>query len=306
MSTETEAKVLDPDAADGEPVRVAVPDISAPAADDDDVIVSPVAGLEDLQRQLADKTREADALKASERAARAQAAESARIANEAMQRGVSTHEVLIGTQLDIAQKEVEALTSGYEQALSSGDYGEVAKINAQLMRATARAERLETDKTHFSEQRERMVQEQRAPADPVEATIAQLSPASQAWMREHVDLVKPTGGVKGKLIDAHEAAIEAGCAPDTPEYFSHVEQELGLGGDPEPAPLRQAPAPARRPAVSAPVSRRAPNAPVTAGTVTLKAHHRDAAQTSGITDAQYAARAVAMIKSGELPANFLD
>src|ERR1035437_9218109 len=107
--------------------------------------------------------------------------------------------------------------------------------------------------------------------DPVDSFLSGFSPASQAWLRQHKDMVVSDGsGMKlsPKVMAAHYQAEANNLRADTPEYFQFVEQQLApavvtdddeLEIEPQ-TPAAVAATPIRRAApVSAPVSRETPS-----------------------------------------------
>jgi hypothetical protein len=122
--------------------------------------------------------------------------------------------------LDRINTEAERAAQDYQQAWENGDSAkmvesqrEIATLEARRYNANAVAEHLERT--------------QPQPTDPVEAFAAGRSSQAQDWIRSHPDYV--LGGRKtAKLQAAHSDAIAEGIAPDTADYFNHVNGFLGL------------------------------------------------------------------------------
>lgn len=280
--------VMNPNAADDEPLHIkleddepapaaaaepAAPPPAAPAAP----APTPAAGVEDLKRQLAESKRNREvAAQAAQRAA-AERDQALAIAAEAQRRGVSADEVVVDTRLAAAQQEMEALTEAQTAAFEAGDWKKVAELNAKMNRAGGSLAFLEAQRTALQGQRaqfeahqQQLANQQAArqaapprPSDPIEAYIGTRSAPSQQFMRQHrAKIFRPDGSIKRVAIDAHEAALDAGHAIDTPDYFRHLETALGGGGGQPQGGERvravkdtAAQRPQGAPTVAAPVSR---------------------------------------------------
>lgn len=182
------------------------------------------------------------------------------------------------TQADLHQSNLQVVTSGIENmqqtiaqakraiadATAAGDYNAVAEANEVLAWAHTQLNELNSGKRNIerhlqsiqtNEGRVADQQSQYAPPPPppatpeqqFEAVLSRLTPKSAAWLREHPGAAENLN----KLSAAHQAATELrGIKPETPEYFSFIESELGIGGNRSSG---------RKPAMaSAPVSSSAP------------------------------------------------
>ena len=121
---------------------------------------------------------------------------------------------------------------------------ELQTLNIELRTATLGKDRLEQEIENTKS----------APADQLEQWFEQnnIGRESRDWLRAHPDFLEDE--VKNaKLTLADRTARRAGHKPNTPGYFEHIENELGLRDDPE----REEPAAEERrvAAPSAPVSR---------------------------------------------------
>lgn len=220
-----------------------------------DTTGQPDPSVDELRRQL-------DAERA--KAATAQT-ELDRLRNERVrdQTAIQDSRLLV-IEATITTKETEkaAILRELTEAKESGDYAaEVAAIdklttvNGDLKQAKLGKERIESE----IESREETPATEDA---KLEAWFEQtgMGHASRQWLRGHKEFL--TDPVKNaELTRAHHLALRAGHPANTPAYFEHVEQQLGLREAPEeettttttpaPVPQREAPAPA------APVSRTA-------------------------------------------------
>lgn len=226
---------------------------------DDDVIVD-VEGEEtaatepDPAEELRAQFREKEAEAQRERSAREQAqreaaqhrqeAESARAEAQTYRNASFESDygnVLAG--IEAAKASGEAAKRDIRAARDAGDYDK--EMEAQERLADARAQKIRLDEAkadldvrktrreHEPERREQPQQTQ-TQSDPVEAFISLRTAPTQKWLREHRDYL--TDSTKNhKLTAAHYSALGDGLAPDTEQYFEHVETTLGLReGKPKP------------------------------------------------------------------------
>jgi hypothetical protein len=124
--------------------------------------------------------------------------------------------------LERINTEAERATQAHQQALEEGDFARAAEAQREV--ATLEVRRANTQSVA-----ERLDRTPAVPADPVEAFAEGRSAQAQDWIRNHPDYAM--GGRKtAKLQAAHSDAIAEGIAPDTKEYFKHVDQFLGIDG----------------------------------------------------------------------------
>jgi len=200
-----------------DPAEVAVEKIDAEPAKTEKTAVSPEEGVEKLKKQLED-----------ERAAR-QAAEQR--ANEASRAEAAARGEVQTSQLDLIKGAIERLTESsdvleaqYAEAFTAQDGKAVAKIQRQMADNAAKLTQLEAGKKALEAAPKPVP---RAPADPVEQFVSQLSPASATWVRAHPEFVRDPHKNR-QMIAAHELALARGHKADTPEYFASVEKTLDL------------------------------------------------------------------------------
>lgn len=263
----------------------------------DKSVVSPEEGLEKLKKQLEDE-------KAGRLAAEQRANDASR--GEAAARGeVQT------SQLDLVKGAIERLTESsdtlegqYADAMAAQDWKAAAKAQRQMSDNSAKLTQLEAGKKALEAAPKPVP---RAPVDPVEQFVGQLSPASATWVRAHPEFVRDPHKNR-QMIAAHELALSFGNKADTPEYFASVEQTLKIAAplvakvDPSPdasADAAQAVGGRAAPA-AAPVSRSNGAHGNRPNVVKLTSQEVEMAGIMGMTVEEYARNKVALKKEGKL------
>jgi hypothetical protein len=260
-------------------------------------------GIEVLRRQLAQKQREAEEAKRqreeAEMLARSRAEQIESIKSEAQ----GTQHTALVNAIASYERDAEMLETRYASLLESGEFREAAKIQRQMAQVEARLTTLNQGKEELEV---RLSAPKPAPQpeirqvqrDPVEERIASLPPASQAWVRAHPEVLSDSR-LNSLMTAGHFEAIANNIQADTPEYFSFIENKLGMGA---PAPAMQSTA-QRNPIASAPVSRSATTSisPERGGTsVVLTPEMRQYAQDLGMDEAEYAANYLYYQQRGEI------
>lgn len=154
--------------------------------------------------------------------------------------------------INAAQADADAAQIALQDAIERGHAGDQAKAQRRLSEATSKITPLEMAKSELEQQKkappQRAAEPQReAPSDPVEAFLQTRTPASQQWLRGNRQFVGGDGQPVPKLTAAHWSAVAENLAPDSPEYFSHLEKTLGIKQvekKPEPRVQRRESAPA--------------------------------------------------------------
>ena len=256
-------------------------------------------GVELLKRQLSEKQREAEEI-------RRQKNEAERYAREAQQE-VKTYQVQAqDSQLTafvnaIAsfERDAEMLERDYANTLSEGDYAKAAKLQRQMAQVESKLIQLSQGKEAVQEKlayERQMLEQQRqqpqprydqTPIDPIDAQIqAVQSPTSQAWLRSHRDVLANPSKT-ALMTAAHYETAAMGIQPDTPEYFTHIENKV-YGAEPAQQTVQQ---PRQRQAMAAaPVSRTNSAQNFRAGqqvTMTLSPAERQAARDIDMSDEEY-------------------
>jgi hypothetical protein len=229
--------------------------------------------FKDLQAQSErDKDEKAKALQRETEALRRASAAEAQ-AERARQNEEAARSQAADSQLDTvesglaaAKAEGDAAEAAYAAAMEAGNFAQAAKEHRKIAAAEARIARLDEAKADIEARkvapetrREQPTEasQVRQPPDPVEAFISgpidaqgrRRAPETQTWLRDHKDYISEPKKF-AKLQAAHHDAVASDIAPDTPEYFAHVETFVGLrkaegtNGRQEPKPARRASVPA--------------------------------------------------------------
>lgn len=206
-------------------------------ADTVKVVPKAVEPAEDLVEQFKTQAegdrKRAEAAEATARTER-QAREAAdRRAEAAVTTASESQLDTVSTGLAAAQTEAEAATAAYQTAMEAGDFAAAAKAQRRMASAEAKIGRLDEAKADLEArkaekpERTERTETRTAPADPVEAYIANRTEPTAKWLREHRDFVTDPKK-NAKLTAAHHDAIAADLSPDTDAYFEHVETFIGL------------------------------------------------------------------------------
>jgi hypothetical protein len=146
----------------------------------------------------------------------------------------------------IAQVEAdaEAAEQAYARAFEAGDGMAMARAQRLIARAETDRGKLVEAKQSLQEAAKRGPQQQRepqqqrrAPADPVEAVAANLSPKSAAWIRAHPECITDPKA-NARMMAAHNLALADDVAVDSAEYFERIEAGVKPAvkkADPKPA-----------------------------------------------------------------------
>jgi len=129
---------------------------------------------------------------------------------------------LIKSAIDTVKRNNEQLRSAYAFAMTNGEYEKAAAIQEDISTNAYRLQELDKG-------RDAMENRPKQPVitDPVEALASQLTPRSANWVRKHPNYATDPRMNKA-MIDAHELALYNGLHADTDEYFSAVEEMLGM------------------------------------------------------------------------------
>jgi hypothetical protein len=293
-----------------EKIDVVVPEEGAPEIKDETVVeIQDELPFDDVQKtdeEESDVQRELKKLKKKlkkEEEARKQAEETARQAtqklNNAYEKVENSDLQLVSTAIETVKRENEYLKYSYKEALQVGDYDKVAELQEAMSGNAAKLLQLENGKVAL-ESKPRQVT-----SDPVEQFASQLSPRSADWVRRNPQCVTDPR-LQQKMIAAHNLAIADGYSADTDDYFSFVEQTIGLkkakreeSRDEEDTPLSSASKPMQRQAAP-------PAAPANQGSsarsnvVRLTRAEADTAKMFGMTEQEYAKHKIALQKEGKL------
>jgi hypothetical protein len=258
-------------------------------------IVSQEDGIKELQQQL-DRER-------AERIRAQQAEQAARVeAYRARSDVDDTNIQLVSNAIDTLRRDDEILKQNYQIAMQQGQFAAAAEIQQEMSGNAAKLLQL-SNGLEAMKSKPKAPEPKAAPADPVEAFAALLSPKSADWVRSHPEYVKDAN-LNRKMIAAHELAVADGIAVDTQEYFDAIESTLRI----KPKPVAQVNQTADEHAAKV-VQRRdaAPAAaPVSRGgstrtnVVRLTAAEREMADMMGMKPEEYAKNKIALQKEGKL------
>lgn len=283
------------------------PEIKVAEQEDKPAVIEPPApvaaeeGIETLKANLrASQDRERD-----ERTARLAAEARANNAGKEVQ---DTNLALVTNAIATINQSQDTLEANMAQAATDGDWAAHAKLNRQMQANEAKLAQLENGKTALEAEAKNPRQpERRTSGDPVEDFISGVDITRQSadWLREHPDYV--TNPAKNReMIAAHNLLMARGVRVDTPEYFSGVENVLGIvqqREEPrEESALSEASEGTRRQSpAAAPVSRGGGmDGQKKPGTVRLSAAEVEMAAQMGQTPAEYAAEKVKLIAEGKM------
>lgn len=256
--------------------------------DETGALIPAEKGIADLHAQLAEAQKRAD-----------DNAENLRIASmerDSALRTAQTFEHEGRTQgVERLKGEINTLKAQQQAALEEGEYGKATDLAQQMGEKIAERRELE---------REPAQQQTRQPPDMREQYLSQLTPPARQWMQAHPEYL--TGRNNFLAVSAHNKAMAEDIKVDTPEYFSFVEKELGLGPkynqSPPPPPPPQTETRRNTPPITAPVSRTPPGGDGRQQrvSVSLSKDELEMAALNGQTPQQYAAEKYKLQQSGQL------
>lgn len=170
--------------------------------------------------------------------------------HETTQRLHRAESAVVVSQIDtvdngIAQVDADAAAAerAYAAAFEAGDGMAMARAQRLMTQSAVDRSKLIEAKQSLQENAKRAPQQRepqtqrRAPADPVEAVAAGMTPQSAAWIRAHPDCITDPKK-NARMMAAHNLAIADDIAVDTPEYFERIEagiKPVVKKADPKPA-----------------------------------------------------------------------
>lgn len=166
-------------------------------------------------------------------AAQTEAQQAKQEAQQARTEVIETRKDSVEQGIAAAKADGDAAETEYAAAMEQGDFKAAARAQRRMAAAETTVRQLTEAKNDLEVEVKKPAAQPRKVEQQVDRTeqyIRNFTPASQAWLRSHMDFV--TDATKNsKLITAHHVAIDAGFTPDTPEYFEAVEKKLGLRQD---------------------------------------------------------------------------
>ena len=214
---------------------------------------------------------------------------------------------LINNAIATVNANQNILKGNLKIAMQNQDYDAVAEIQEEIAANRYRLEQLNTGKQSLESQPRR--EPPRPVMDPVEQFASQLSPRSAAWVRAHPECVRDQRMMQ-KMIAAHNMVTADGIEVDSDDYFSNVEQLLGIQNKPsasteaaEDPTASAAKVVSRRSApAAAPVSRSV-NGSGNSGrvsVVSLSQAQKEAAADMGMSYEDYARNLMALKREGKI------
>ena len=255
-----------------------------------------------------------------EKLARAQADEAARraieMSNKARTEVDDTNLKLFDSAMRDVKANERAFKQAYKEALSNGDHEAAADIQIKMAKNAAQELALEQGKSAYEARMRETPKQSYQPNtvvnDPVETFARQLSPLSANWVRQHPQYVTDQK-LHQKMLAAHSLAMADGIAPDSDDYFRHVEttlriennqpvrttQDEAMSDSAKSVQRRQSTAPP-----AAPVSRQSmSNSGNRPNVVRLTKAEREAARDMGQTEKEYAQMKLKLINEGRMRPN---
>lgn len=276
----------------------------------------PDEGVELLRRQLEEKKREAEEARRlrseAEKIARQRELEAKSYQVQAQDNNLTAFNNAIAS----FERDAEMLERDYASVLAEGDYARAAKIQRQMAQVESKLVQLAQGREALEEkltyERQVLEQQRKAPepryqeqeTDPIEAQIRQVqSPASQAWLRSHRDVLADPDKT-ALMTAAHWESVAKKIQPDSPEYFSYIESKVyGESTTPSTPSVPQPRQPQRQAMAAAPVSRTNSAQALRSGqnvTMTLTPAERQAARDMDMSDEEYLEGKLAMIQRGSM------
>lgn len=262
--------------------------------------IAPETGINELKKKLEIETR-------ARQEAERRAIEAAKQAKKASSETKDANYQLVSNAIETVKGRSEALKKAYAEAMNVGDFEKAAGIQEALAVNASQLSELKRGKKAMKEQMkeaDKAAEIRQVPpprGEIVDQLAASVSPRSASWLQSQRANIKTERDVR-KMFRAHEDAVDDGIEPDTDEYFSFIEQRMGLRQrevEPQESVFSEASAPAPRrsaPPPSAPVSRGG-NRP---NVVRLTRDQVEMAKMMGMSEADYAKNMVALQREGKI------
>lgn len=172
---------------------------------------------------------------------------------------ISTQRALLEHAASSAASALKDAKNRFKTAMAVSDFDAATEAQADIAAAQLDVRNYDLAKDQFEStiedgKAQRQVKASE-PVDQVEATIQSFTPATQQWARKNRDDVFSNEKRFNKAIAAHWNAVSEGIQPDTSEYFSFLDKEMGYSGDAKGANAKRDTKPARPVMAAAPVSR---------------------------------------------------
>jgi len=277
--------ILEDDKGHEKPVEV--------VAEPEETVEDPSLAIQELRKKI--QEAEARAKEAEDRARN----ESMR-AKKALDEVEDTNIQLVNNAIESVKSDNASLKVKMRSALAIGDHEVVADIQEAMSLNSAKLLQLENGLEAMRAQ----VRKPPQSVDILDDFKSKVSRRSAEWAEANPEYIR-NPRLFQKVVAAHNLVTADGVAPDTDEYFSKVENILGISRSVEEAPAPQS-APRRAPASpaaappSAPPSRSSATTGSKPSVVRLSSEEREAARQFGMTDKEYANAKLALQKEGRL------
>lgn len=227
---------------------------------------APEAGIEDLKRQLAEKTAESDRHRNAEAQMRAVAQEEQRLRLEAERFAAQSATTASEATTEARERQLDSVVSAthavnqklstlraqYVKAQTDGEFEKAADINLEIGKASAELVNLEGGRQQLEARKKDPPPA--APATParqetqfefnsrpwnqaeIEIVLRNTPPAAAAWMRSHADYFTDVSFRK-QVQAASDFVIAKGVTPNSEEYIRGVEK-IVLGDQAVPPPTQ--------------------------------------------------------------------
>ncbi|NDB69083.1 MAG: hypothetical protein EB015_13955 [Methylocystaceae bacterium] len=238
----------------------------------------------------------------------------AKMAQEAMKEKAESQYHLVNNARDRVKADQDMLKSMMSQAYQEQDFDRVAEIQHAMNKNEFTLQELERGAEAMKNQPIQRVQPPRQASmdDLVENIAMQVeqnnSPRSAQWLRMNKQYLQDQRTIN-KMERAHYDALDDGIKPETDEYFSYVENRLGINRQrqvedhaDEDNPMSSASAPTQRrtPPPAAPVTRSGNGTGTRSNAVRLTPEQREIAKITGQTEQQYYDELQRAKKRGEI------
>lgn len=202
----------------------------------DEKVTTPDPAVEDLREQLKAVEATAAAEKNARTAAETQARERQAEIDRLKESETASRAETVDSQLDAVSNAINAAKAESENAKralaaagETGDWAKVAEAQEQLADARAKLLSLGQSRVDLEQAKKTPVKVEtrtQAPVDQTEAFIQSRTPATQTWLRSHMEvLTNPQ--LNAIAVGADAEAQRKKIAADSPEYFALVETRLG-------------------------------------------------------------------------------
>lgn len=259
-------------------------------------VLEPADALETLKTKLAEETA---ARQSADSARQTAEQDAARSKNEVQDTNVQ----LVTNAIAQMKQATEGLKGRYAEAMTNGDYGAAADVQAEMAEVAAKRQTLENGLEQLKAQPKATPRPATGPVEQMASSIAASgAPRSAEWLRAHPQYATDERLTR-RMIAAANLAETDGYRIDSDEYFAAVEKTLGIRTDaPDESALSEAARPTqhRVSPSAAPVSRGANGNGSAPTTVRLSAEEREMASMMGLTDVEYAKNKIALQKEGRI------